>query len=430
MTTPYVVYSLENQKPADLAKVLNDLIKETVPEQAGPSSPDAKIQTRPTAAATTTSPSREEEKIRIIPDEISYSLIVFANKKNQQWVAAIIKELDQYRPQVLLDCTLVEVTKQDDFNYDLNIIHSIPDLTNTSGFTDNLVSGTTPVTKDSILTKLNAATDRKQFIDMQSDSGRFTGFYGNEKVMALLTAMQTKKYGRILANPKILVDDNQEGTIETKSTTYITRTSSTNIPGEGGQVVTTQNTEFEPYDASISLVIKPHISKGDNLRLEIAMIRSDFVNFSAASLEPPDKAESNVKTVVTVPDNSTIILGGMDRINQTKGGSKVPILGDIPLVGGLFRSTDNLSTQNKLYIFVKPHILRPGKDLANEDVKRISETYRKDFETKESEMQRYDDWPGIKPKPMDPPKILEDDEYIEKLKKQQEEGNVVTVPIN
>ncbi|HPY76929.1 MAG TPA: secretin N-terminal domain-containing protein, partial [Anaerohalosphaeraceae bacterium] len=134
ISTPYVIYPLENQDPDKLAQVLNELIQETI-EQAQKSAPDAKIQTTGAPAAAALLPTREEERIRIISDPASYSLIVYGNKKNQQWVGELIKELDQYRPQVLLDCTLVEVTKQDDFNYALNIIHSIPDLDkdNTSG---------------------------------------------------------------------------------------------------------------------------------------------------------------------------------------------------------------------------------------------------------------------------------------------------------
>jgi general secretion pathway protein D len=248
---------------------------------------------------------------------------------------------------------------------------------------------------------------------VQADSGKFTGFYGDKKVQALLTAMQTKKYGRVLAKPKILVDDNQEGTIETKTTTYIVRTTTNIQQTQSGEPIQTEDQKFEPYDASIQLSIKPHISKGENLRLEITLSRSDFIDFDKNSLKPPNKAATDVKTVVTVPDGSTIILGGMEKVNQTKGGDKVPLLGDIPLIGGLFRSTSNVSSQSKLYIFIKAHILRPGTNLTSEDLIIISRRNRADFEKTETEMQEYEDWPGIKPGVMDPLHILEADQLIE-----------------
>lgn len=413
VSTPYVVYPLENQAPEDLVLVLNELLAETLEKaQAGGSTGDAKLTVgAPVAAA---APMREEERIEIVADKASYSLIVYANKKNQVWIRDLIRELDEYRPQVLLDCTLVEITKQDDFSYDLNILASIPDLTSTSGTTDALkTSGGAafPFSRQTILEKLTAAPDRNKFIDFGVQAGEFTGFFGNEKIMALFEAMQTKEYGRILAKPKLLVDDNQEGKIETKTTTYIEKKTINYIQGsEPGSQTPVEQIDFEPYDATILLAIKPHISKGDNLRLEVELTRTDFLNLSSTGTKPPNQATSNVNSVVTLPDGSTVILGGLDKIQQEKGGTKVPILGDIPLIGGLFRSTANTSQHNKLYVFVKANILRPGTDMTSEDLRRISSKYRAEFEEQEGEMQRYEDWPGIEPKPMEPANVLELDD--------------------
>jgi len=400
-TLPYVIYPLENQDPAELQEVLAKIIEKTTRAKTA-SAKDAKIQTRPT---TTT---KLEEEVTIVADPKSYSLIVYASKKNQQWIGTLIKKLDEYRPQVLLDVTLVEITKHDDFAYDLNVLSSIPDLGYTSGILGS-ISG--ELTSQDIFDRLNPKhLDRNEFIDMQADSGNFTGFYGDKKINALFTAMQTKSYGRILAKPKLLVDDNQQGTIETKLKTYIKREKSVvQVPGAGQTPVTSTDITFQDYDAAIKLDIKPHISKGDNLRLEITLTRSDFVGLDPTSDKPPDTTSSDVVTVVTVPDSATIILGGMDKINQGKGGTKVPLLGDIPFLGGLFRSTSNTSKQSKLYIFVKAHILRPGTNLTSKELIEISDENRAEFETTETEMQEYEDWPGIKPEPMDPLKILEED---------------------
>jgi type II secretory pathway component GspD/PulD (secretin) len=91
---PYVIYPLENQDPEELAGVLEKLISETITEQSGTGSKLVK---------TTTKTKKIEEDIIIVPDPKTYSLIVYASKKNQQWIASLIKDLDQYRPQVLLD---------------------------------------------------------------------------------------------------------------------------------------------------------------------------------------------------------------------------------------------------------------------------------------------------------------------------------------
>ena len=125
---------------------------------------------------------------------------------------------------------------------------------------------------------------------------------------------------------------------------------------------------------------------------------------------PPDLLTSDVTTVVTVPDNHTIILGGLEKLDQSKGGTKVPLLGDVPIVGGLFRSTLDKDEQSRLYVFVKAHIIRPGEELTGtSDIEVVSQSNRDRFEKYEREMQEYEDWPGIKPTPLDPVRILEAD---------------------
>jgi general secretion pathway protein D len=176
-----------------------------------------------------------------------------------------------------------------------------------------------------------------------------------------------------------------------------------------------QEVTFEGYPAGVTLTITPHISKGDNLRLKILLDRTDFqgtpvpINVGGqVYTPPPNTSANNVTSVITVPDNSTIILGGLESLNQTKGGAKVPILGDIPLVGGLFRSTDNADKQKKLYIFVKAHILRPGEDAGASAIKKVSRSKIEGFEKMEREMQKYQDWPGLDAQPMQPEKVLEE----------------------
>jgi len=225
--------------------------------------------------------------------------------------------------------------------------------------------------------------------------------------------MHSKGYGRVLARPKLLVNDNEQGTIKSQETTYIERKKVSYREGPPGEEdIPIIDTTFEPYEAGIQLDIEPHISKGDQLRLIITMTRTDFRD-TPASLRvvdptPPDKVTSDVTTIVTVPDKKTIILGGLEKIDQAKGGTKVPILGDIPIVGGLFRSTANIDEQSRLYVFVKAHILRPGEEVTGvSDIEVVSAKNRAAFEKYEAEMQQYENWPGIKPKPMDPLKVLE-----------------------
>ena len=379
---PYQVYPLENSSPSHLAEILESLIQETVAEDK--QDKEGKVQR--------VARKKQEEDIAIVPDPNTYSLIVYASKKNQEWIASLVQQLDKRRPQVLIDATLVEITKADAFSYDLSLLRSSDNLDSTSGITG---VGVDP----NVLGK---------FIEW--GSGALSAFYGDKEIQSLLTAMQSKSYGRVLAKPKLLVNDNEAGTIKTTDTTYVQTKSG--IPVSSGAVGPDQNfvetsVSYEPYEAGITLDITPHISEGDLLRLEIVLTRSDFLQTNPD--KPPDTRSNEVDTAVTLPNGSTVILGGLLKMNQVKGGSKVPILGDIPLIGGLFRSVNNEDTQSKLYVFVKAEIIRPAETVTHgmKGLEAISERNQTAFEKHEEEFQSYANWPGIKPKPVKPPKVLD-----------------------
>ncbi|MBL7215010.1 MAG: hypothetical protein ISS71_04970 [Phycisphaerae bacterium] len=409
-TTPYVVYALENQDPLELSEVLTKLIQETVEEKGKTSTPESKIQTSGAAAGGGTVPTLEEERIRIIPDEMSYSLIVYANKRNQQWIAELIQELDEYRPQVLLDCTLVEITKDDAFNYSLNLISKSYDGTS--------IQTGSPVAADAIYGDFsNTGT----LGDISSIGGDVTAFLNTGSVQAVLTAIQTNGYGRVMAQPKILVNDNQEGEIKTENKTSIAQQKSIVQPATGtSPSYTTTDVSFSEYIEGVTLTIKPHISKGDMLRLEITLSRIDFTERTDVTVagatypRPPDLLSTDVTTIATVPDGTTIVLGGLESVDQNKSQDKVPILGDLPLVGALFRGVDNTDAQSRLYVFVKANIIRPGDQVEGiEDVKRVSQKYREKFEEMEEKFQGLQDVPAWNSKPMDPISVLEDDMEID-----------------
>lgn len=387
---PFEIYPLENQSPDRMAEIIEKLIQETLQDKEGKIEQVVK---------------KIEEEITIVPDPNTFSLVVHASPKNQQWIGKLVTALDKRRPQVLIDVTLVEVSKTDDFTYDLNLVSMLTSATDpltTSGLTGGLAAG---ITTEDILEKLYT-TGRKYYGEFQSDGGSGTGFYGDKHVNLLLTAMHKKNYGRVLAKPKILVNDNQKGTINTKDITYV-KTTSSSLPSEGSQLVET-STGYTPYDAGITMEITPHISEGELLQLNVLLTRSDFTT-DATGQVPPNKNQSEINTVVTVPDKSTIILGGLVRLKQDKGTTKVPILGDLPILGGLFRSTSNKETENKkLYVFVKAEIIRPSDVLAGDNaLQRISDVHRTAFEEHEAVFQNARSFPGTRPTYMSPIRVLD-----------------------
>ncbi len=381
---PYKVYPLQNQSPDHIAEVLKKLIEDVVKDKEGKIEKVVK---------------KTEEDIIIVPDANTFSLIVYANKKNQDWVADLIKTLDKRRPQVLIDVTLVEITKTDNFDLDLEMATKFP----------KMVPGGN---MDFLPALIGGAGDSNGFLKGRRaeafvSGGQGQGFYSDQHIQALLTAVQTKNYGRVLAKPKILVNDGQVGIIKTTDTINVPITGNTIVgAGSASSGVVQTSTSYQAYNAGITLTIQPNIGEGDLLLLIVKLERSDFGTQSGNA--PPPSVASTVDTIVTVPNNKTIILGGMLKLNQSKGGSKVPILGDIPLAGALFRNTSDSVDDSKLYVFVKANILRPEATLEGlSEIEKISERNRAAFEKNEEMFQKYDDVPGIKPTPVDPEKVLD-----------------------
>ena len=384
---PYKLYPLENQSPEHMAEVLMKLIEETVLDK------ESKVEKVV---------KRQDEQIYIVPDPNTFSLIVYASKKNQEWIENLIKQLDQRRPQVLIDVTLVEISEVDAFDYDLQLVRKIPRF-EPGGQMDKLPALLAPEGIGFPSERVAEVTS----ILGEGLAGR--GFYADSHIQALLSLMQKKGYGRVLAKPKILVNDNEQGHIDTKNTIYVSRSSQA-VTTTGEATLSTSFT-FDEFPSGIELDITPHISKGNLLRLDILMTRSSQPapeGGIAQNEPPPAKSENNIQTIVTVPDKSTIILGGIITLEQTKDNWKVPLLGDIPVLGGFFRKIDNSSRHSKLYIFVKADILRPDEKVTGlPDLERISEENRNAFETFEDRFQNHQDWPGISPKVMEPFKVLD-----------------------
>lgn len=140
----YVMATRLIRKVAELAKELQIVPVTIVPTGGRPSvQPGLPSQSPPGPAAQRTGRPVDErfeelhkidEAVTIIPDKNTFSLIVHASRKHQDWIASLIEKLDKRRPQVLIDVTLVEITQTDAFNYDLNLITSVPDLTAWSSY--------------------------------------------------------------------------------------------------------------------------------------------------------------------------------------------------------------------------------------------------------------------------------------------------------
>jgi len=395
---PYVIYRLENKSPEEMAEVLDKIVNATLGNKSkgNTTSRDPKVQTSTSGGSAQS--GRPEDVISIVPDESTFSLIVYASRKNQEQIGRMILELDKRRPQVLIDVTLVEIFKNEDFQYDLEIVTAVPDL----------------IAGDAILPGMSLfGTPVRATQGYKSTGDTFTAFYADNHIQSLLTLMQTKEYGRVLSQPKLLVNDGEAGTINQEKTIYIARSSSSrNTNNTGDASIVSTSTQFDNFPSGISMSITPNIGEGDLLRLEIELNRSQ--QDSPAKVEkdqpPPDKKQQDLSTIVTVPDKSTIILGGINELSQSKDTGRVPILSSIPVIGVLFQNQTKFDKQAHLYVFVKAYILRPEDGRAGlPELTERSNEYRREYEKEEKKFHDHN-WGSIKKTdPMPPMTILKDD---------------------
>ncbi|MHC4111986.1 MAG: type II secretion system protein GspD, partial [Planctomycetota bacterium] len=133
---------------------------------------------------------------------------------------------------------------------------------------------------------------------------------------------------------------------------------------------------FEYKDVGISLEITPHISQSGLVRLEI---NSEFTKLiegvTGTSVNTPTTAKREAQTIVSMNSGSTVVIGGLIRDDKTTLEKKIPLLGDLPLVGGLFKFQRDRLQKTNLLIFITPHVLSN-----QEDLEQITEEKRKEME--------------------------------------------------
>jgi type IV pilus assembly protein PilQ len=142
---------------------------------------------------------------------------------------------------------------------------------------------------------------------------------------------------------------------------------------------TVATTSFAGYaSAGTTVALTPHISQDDYLRLVYTLTLNNFTGNQASANVPPPRQTNSINGEVVVPDGYTVIVGGLNRHDQTETVSKVPFLGDIPGLKYLFTNTSRTASESSLFVFIRPIILRDDRF---QDLKYLS-----DWDLKKAEL--------------------------------------------
>jgi general secretion pathway protein D len=353
------VVHLENANAEDLANVLSRV----------PFSESAKIDTSPLPVPQTIVPSdkvrrvakeqaiepqKQQGKLSIIANKSTNSLIVTAKPEEFNEIYRIIKELDIVRDQVLIEAMIVEVNADNGWGFGIDWMLGTQKGKHIFGgsYIDNL-------------SKLNFKTsdwmgDKKLAVPL--NTGFQLGYVPDIGVLgfAVLNASATDSNFNILSTPQILTVDNSEAELNVGK----------EISVPTNNRITDQNTTFQTFEyktVGLKLKITPHITKKKRITLDLYQeantIMGDTQTLTSGAVIPPTLGKRDIKTKVTVYDGMTIVIGGLIENRKNVSETKVPLLGDIPVLGWLFKHKSVSYSKANLLVFITPHIMTKREKL-------------------------------------------------------------------
>ena len=275
------------------------------------------------------------DDVQVVADPYNNSLLVHATPYEYQKIERILRKLDVVATQVLIEASIVEVTLVDDLEYGLEWAFS-----NISGSGD---------TGSGLLDLGGGLAPKAGFsYTYTNGAGDFT---------AVLNALAQKSLINVISTPSVLVLDNHTAAIHVGDQQPIQGQSTIT---NGGNV---QNS-ISYKDTGVKLQVTPSVNDGGLVTLDIDQSVTDVGNVDAATRQR-SFLERNVSSRVAVRSGESIVLGGLIRDNETEGRSGVPLLMDIPVVGGLFSTTTQASSRTELLIFITPRVMESDQDLRN-----------------------------------------------------------------
>ena len=293
-------------------------------------------------------------KSRVVPNPGQNSLLVLATPEIQNAVLGIINDLDRPGRQVMITATLAEVTLGDSLNLGIRV------GTNLVASGDNSIGGDVRMR----LSKGGEDGSGDQFASPWFDTSVLDV---DASVSYVLSALSQTNNVRILQRPRVFTSDNREAKFFAGSDVTFQTGTTTNDSGT--------TSSFEQESIGIGLNVRPRITKERNVAMEIEILLS---NLSGDVFnENPIVNRRQTTTAVTIKNNQTIVISGIRKEDDTDVIRKVPFLGDIPLLGALFSSTEKGKSVSELMIFITPIVVdNPDENDSNynsEDVRRLEE---------------------------------------------------------
>lgn len=267
----------------------------------------------------------------------------------------LIKQVDVPIRQVMIEARIVEATDNFSKNLGVRLGYNSTDSFNVGNAQGNIGASTATMGAGNPNLTTTVPTVNTPNVNLPSagTAGAFSMLLFNSSLSKLLsvelTALEADSKGKIISSPRVVTSDQTEATIAT----------GTEIPYQQSSSSGATNVAFKA--ATLSLSVKPQITPDDNIIMDINVTK-DSVG-STVYLGVPTINTNKVTTQVLVENGGTVVIGGVYLQQQSNGVSKVPLLGDIPVLGYLFRSTAKLDNKSELLVFITPKIIKDAMSL-------------------------------------------------------------------
>jgi len=299
------------------------------------------------------------QPVQVTADESTNALVIAASAQDFDVIGRIIEKLDIVREQVLVEMLIVDITED-----------SVKEIGVDWATLDQAVDGSA---------RGFGATNFGPRVDFASGTleglavGMWRGTGDNLRIGTILHALKKMTGVNILSTPHILTSNHNKAKIVVgENIPYVVES---RITETSDFLTPTVIDTFDYKDVGITLEITPHISTGGLVRLEV---NTEFTKLiegaTGASANTPTTAKREAQTMVSMESGSTVVIGGLIRDDKTIVEKKVPLLGDVPVLGNLFKFRKDSLQKTNLLLFITPYRLGNQKDLDDITQKKKTET--------------------------------------------------------
>lgn len=276
----------------------------------------------------------DPNQVFVVPDQANNQIIVKAPLNQQSDLRELIRRLDRRRPQVWIDATIVSVSDSDAFQLAI-------EATNFNLGEFAIANDFGLASQPDTITGLPTVSS--------AGSGVTAAILQSSFVPFVLNTLRTRTDAQIISQPQLLANDNEEATIASVTEQPTTQTTIGN---------TSEQVSFQGFEeAGTTLTVTPSIAESGHVRLEYSVEFSDFIGSPTTDGIPAPRSNQNVQSSVTIPSDATIVVGGIVVRDVTNASTRIPLLGEIPLLEYLFGTTSRNTSETILYIFITPRVL-------------------------------------------------------------------------